>query len=333
MMIWSSMRELLTEEFSGAVVRDFLSGLFRKLGGDPRDGVIIFIAGDSPLRVEHARQSQCEERAWDPAGRCFGTRDQHLSLVTAARELLVFVDVPEHLRFSFEIRVAGSAKRNAREIVENNFSSWSPFPVEEVFYSIGNVQGGGQTIVIPVVYAPRNAVGAALEDLEAAGLHVDGLVIGGAGIRPVLSDWKSLLRKAARRNRRAILGLLATVLALASLIAWDARLGSALEQAKHVNAMRTASVRALRAQFESLPGAVPEISPSGAVRLLAGALPEGVDIQSFEVTATSLSVVVASLNSDVVVEALRQKFGDSARITSRLNGANLEIVIAIRGEI
>lgn len=199
MNVFERIRIALSRDFSFKEIVQYLADMSVQLrlwlGSHRR--IILFGQDGDLLRLEVWRREAELECAHDVDS----LRDHPNTItdcVRLARATDVVLAVPINSALSFEERLPPHVTTWHRSLIENNFSVWSPFSADDVYFQHRIEMSSGVPIVY-VEYTPRQGLDALIAQAAMLGFVVDGLVFPQSSGQPLFfsrfrQSWKWLLR-------------------------------------------------------------------------------------------------------------------------------------------
>ncbi|MCZ8182428.1 MAG: hypothetical protein O9322_05615 [Beijerinckiaceae bacterium] len=306
------------------------------LGGGRR--MILFGQNGDLSRLEVRRGAAEIEKTHDIES----FRDQPDAIedcVHLARELDVVLAIPAELTLSFEVRLPQNATTHDRSLIENNFSVWTPFSSDDVYF-LHRVETSGDVAIVHVEYAPRHSLDALIAQAARLGFAIDGLVFAQSSERPLFFSRSGQSRKWLLRHGKALSFLALWILVCLNLSAFLDRLSRQEDLLRQEIAKKSLDLRKsdlpgnpvldqLR-QDAVFSGQKPSSSVSDRLLLLQSALPPQAAITSVEVAGETVTISVPSAGRELVAQSFSTLEGMTLDIRPATAGNFHELVLTPR---
>ncbi|MGO4389327.1 hypothetical protein AB4Y85_17505 [Microvirga sp. 2YAF29] len=175
---------------------------------------ILVTAEGSMLRFQtsHDENGRLIHAIWSQDLHDWLEHDAMSKLQALAHDMLVSLQVPEHLVLRQRILLPLAAKRNLQEAIAYGLSTWSPFTPDEVAVAARIASSDGQQVSVDLKYVLRSQVSSLIDKAAELGFAPDRIVFDPAG------EWSAPIAQTKSRRlawkRRTDMALAATAVAL-----------------------------------------------------------------------------------------------------------------------
>lgn len=337
----ANLRSALSRDISSEDIRRFaMNALTRAAACFVPDRVAIVSVTQEAIKTISVQADGTGQRlVWSLDRQAFGADEEHAALLKATVENSILLNVPESAILSFDTLVPALSGSNLTSLIENNFSVWSPFKVDEVYFLWHTTRSEAAT-TLHVDYVPKAYVGPIIEPVVQSGLRIDGLVLGDQASKTIQFDPKRQAIKWFRRNLDRVLGLgliLSIGLFMSAIVHRGTQTEAVLraEVSSRVTELRrldTSGNRALSAlqALETPTGGGETSRLSSTLALLQITLPPKATILSLEMVGSGMSVTIPEDKTPLLSKAFEAIDGLQVTVTSGNTPGSREILITLR---